>query len=353
MNKKTYFHRVHELTPTRFWINNVTEKHAHLAIENGAVGCTQNPAYTWKMLTNEDEDARRTAFRILDKNIRLEKDDNEVIVKTQKELVEIIAKIFLPIYEKSNGKYGYVSVQGDPFHEDFETIIRTAKLNRTAGPNIMVKIPATELGLGAIETLVREKTPINATEVMAVKQALDVCEAYERATRDMKNPAIIYFSHITGIYDEYLQNYVKDKKIEISSDVLWQSGISIAKKVYWMVREKSYDVGFIGGGARGLHHFTEMVGADCVVTINWKGTADVLIDKDPPVVQRFFQPTPDSVIDELVEKVDEYRRGYFVNAISIEEYEDFGPVVLFRTSFEDAWKNVLELIKKRRVELGE
>ena len=38
-----YFHRVNEQTPTRFWINNVTRKEAHMAIEAGACGCTQNP----------------------------------------------------------------------------------------------------------------------------------------------------------------------------------------------------------------------------------------------------------------------------------------------------------------------
>ena len=32
-------------------------------------------------------------------------------------------------------------------------------------------------------------------------------------------------------------------------------------------------------------------------------------------------------------------KGYFVNAITPEEYEEFGPVELFRNSFEDAWSN--------------
>ncbi|NLC67571.1 MAG: hypothetical protein GX754_02050, partial [Clostridiaceae bacterium] len=118
------------------------------------------------------------------------------------------------------------------------------------------------------------------------------------------------------------------------------------------VREKGYNVGFIGGGARGLHHFTEMVGADCCVTINWEGTADVLIKQDPPVVQRFLQKTPDSVVDELIEKIEDYRRGYLVNAISPEEYADFGPVVYFRNMFEEAWSKARSFIANRRTELG-
>lgn len=42
------------------------------------------------------------------------------------------------------------------------------------------------------------------------------------------------------------------------------------------------------------------------------------------------------VVDELVQKLEDYRRGYFLDAIQPEEYEDFGPVVLFRNSFEEA-----------------
>ena len=47
-----YFYRIQNLTPTKFWINNVTKEEAKMAIEAGALGCTQNPAYTWKMLTH-------------------------------------------------------------------------------------------------------------------------------------------------------------------------------------------------------------------------------------------------------------------------------------------------------------
>lgn len=47
--KQDYFHRVAALTPTKMWINNVTPQEAEWAIAAGAMGCTQNPAYTPKM----------------------------------------------------------------------------------------------------------------------------------------------------------------------------------------------------------------------------------------------------------------------------------------------------------------
>lgn len=241
-----------------------------------------------------------------------------------------------------------MSIQGDPFHEDTETIVRCAVFNHEAAPNIMAKIPATEEGLRAIEQVAALGIPINATEVMAVRQALDVCEVYEKATKGLKDKAPIYFSHITGIFDEYLKKQAEEKQIDISPDALWQAGMVIAKKTYHMARQHNIEVGFISGGARGLHHFTEMVGADANVTINWKGTADKLLEQDPPVVQRFFMPVADNVLEELCQKLPDFRRGYFSCAIQPSEYEDFGPVKLFRESFEEAWSKALAYIDSLR-----
>lgn len=346
MAENGYFHRVQVQTPTRFWINNVTRNEAQLALRAGAVGCTQNPSYIWKMIQHAEE--ADYVIPKIDRLIETEKDDNEVAIKLQKELIAKIAEAFLPLYEESGGEYGFVSIQGDPFKEDTQTILRYAHFHCEAGPNIMAKVPVTKEGLEAIEHLAAERIPINATEVMAVRQALDVCRVYEKATKGMKNPAPIYFSHIAGIFDEYLQNVVRDKGIGISPDTLWQAGISVAKKIHQMVREKGYPVGFIGGGARGLHHFTEMVGGECCITINWEGAAEELIRQNPPVVQRFLQPTPFSVEEELLEKLEDYWKAYMTHAITPEEYEEFGPVVLFRQSFEKAWSSAVKYIRERR-----
>ena len=342
----TYFQRVQSLTATKFWINNVTREEADLAIEAGAYGCTQNPSYTWKMMSNkaEEEHVKELLVPILEE----EPDDTEALVKLQCALVADIAQHFMPIYEKTGHKFGYVSIQGDPFHEDAETIIRCARYNTSALPNLMAKVPVTEEGLKAIRVLLSEGIAINATEVMAVRQALDVCDIYNEVCSSMENPPVVYFSHITGIYDQYLKSYVEKNNVDISPDALWQAGMAVAKKTYHMAKARSPYVGFIGGGARGLHHFTEMVGANAVVTINWVGTAANLIEQDPVVVQRFDMPVPESVVDELVEKLPDFEKGYFTSKIKPCEYEDFGPVVLFRSQFESAWKNALKYIAEMR-----
>ena len=347
---ENYFKRVHAQTPTRFWINNVTRQQARMAIEAGAVGCTQNPSYTWKMMCDEQE--RPYVMEKLDAILKEEPDDNEALIKLQRVLVEGVAEIFMELYEKTQGKDGYVSIQGDPFDESTENIVRCGRANTAALPNLTAKVPVTEEGLEGIRILAMEGVPVNTTEIMAVKQAMDVADIYDEVCAKVAHPAPVYYSVISGIFDEYIKGYVKEKNIDISPDVVWHAGIAVAKKAYWMMKERDSKCKFIGGGARGLHHFTEMVGADCIVTINWNGTADKLIEQDPPVVQRFFMPIPHSVENELLEKVDEFARAYMVNGIKADEYEEYGPVVLFRSSFEDAWKKALAEVKARRAEIN-
>jgi transaldolase len=350
MKGQGYFSRVQAMTATRFWINNVTRKEAELAIAAGAEGCTQNPSYPWKMLSSDDDGG--LAHEMVEGLVSGIVDDDAVLVTLQRELVREIARKFLALHESSGGKRGYVSVQGDPFHEDFDTIVRLARFNREAGKNIMVKIPATEDGLKAMGTCLAEGMPINATEIMSLRQAVDVCDIYDEVTLGMKNPPVVFLSHIAGIFDEYIAKTVKESGTDIPADHLYMAGFVMAQRIRAMMDERKSPVGFINGGARGLNHFTEWVGGNLCSTINWKGCADKLLEQDPPVVSRFSNPVPAAVVESLLELVPDFRKAWFKNGIQPSEYEKFGPVVLFRTSFENAWNQALGLVRARRAEMA-
>jgi len=339
-----YFQRVQSLTASQFWINNVSIAEAQKAIDAGSVGCTQNPSYVWKMMSSPDEKARvDAAFKNAIRHTK-NKDIDEILVHMQRELVSAIAAMFLPLYKSSNGRLGYVSIQGNPFKEDAKTIVHYARFNREAGPNIMVKIPVTEEGLEAVGVCLSEGMPVNATEVMSIQQAMDLIDVYEKATKGLANPPVVYLSHIAGIFDEFISKYVADKQVDILSDITFQGGKIVAKKIRSYMDECRTGVGFINGGARGLHHFTEWVGSDIATTINWKGTAEDLLALDPPVVSRFDNPVPESVLDELLAKLPDFRKAYLLGGIQPHEYEDFGPVVLFCSSFRKAWGDARERV---------
>ncbi len=80
----------------------------------------------------------------------------------------------------------------------------------------------------------------------------------------------------------------------------------------------------------------------------WMNVTVELIKQDLPVFDRFHMNTADSVLDELLEKVEDFTRGWMINGLKPDEYEEFGPVVLFRESFGKAWSGSIEIIKQRR-----
>ncbi len=104
-----------------------------------------------------------------------------------------------------------------------------------------------------------------------------------------------------------------------------QAGLAATRKMYQILRDRRWPAIIIGGGARHLRHFTEMVGGDHVVTINWKGTADLLLEQDPDVVHRFACPVPPQVLDELLAKLPDFRRGWEPTALRVEEVRGVRP----------------------------
>jgi transaldolase len=107
----------------------------------------------------------------------------------------------------------------------------------------------------------------------------------------------------------------------------------------------------LGGGARGLQYFTEFVGGDIHITINWK-EADELIKLDGPVVPRMDTPTPHEVVDELSAKLPDFRRAYYEDAIHPKEFADFGPLMLFKAMFLNGCSRLLDEVAERRARLA-
>lgn len=342
-----YFKRVAKLTPTKMWINNVTRQEAEWAITAGAMGCTQNPSYVWKMLTHETE--KEYAKSLLLEAIKETSDDNEVVCILQRKLIHGVSDRFMPLWKETNGEHGYVSIQGDPIHEeDPNVIINEARLNREMNPNIMIKIPATKAGLEAMKVLIEENTPLNATEVMSVSQMRSLCEMYNKITAKSGKMPVMYLSLITGIFDEWLQKDTSKKSIDINPDILYQAGMVIAKKVYQLMYDSGYKLGYIGGGVRELYHFTEMIGADVCITMNWGGQVEQLLDLDKPVISRFFNPVQPHILDTLTAKLPEFNKAYMENGLSEEDFDEYGPVEYFREMFVSSWEKAVQMSKSLR-----
>jgi len=337
-----YFIRLNERTNTRFWINNPTLDAVNLAIKFGAVNCTTNPAYCSKLILSEKE----YIHSLIDEDIFKIKDYDELADRVYRHSAKRILDCFLPIYNKSNGKQGYVTLQDDPRHdEDFDHIKMSIKENKKLGKNYMAKIPAIKVGIEVIEFCVSENIPICATEVFSIAQAIAICNAYQNACKKFGNNPPIYITHISGIFDEYLGKVAKRKGIKIDEKIIKQAGVSIARKEYKLLQKYGYTL--LGGGARGTHHFLQLVGGNAHITINWS-TAEEIINSKKDIVNCIEHETPKEVIDELRAKFIDFDKGYEDKGLSISEFSKYGPVQLFRNGFLKGWYILLAEIAARK-----
>ncbi|MDR2101715.1 MAG: hypothetical protein LBP43_04015 [Treponema sp.] len=352
MPETGYFLEVAQKTPTRFWINNPTLREAEYAIAAGAAGCTTNPSYTAKMLVNPETAGE--VKRILRRELSPGRSDAEVAGAVQQALVKGLSDLFMPLYETSGGKEGFVTIQSDPLEEgDPGFIIREGRAARRIAPNIMVKIPVTLAGIGAIKTLVKENCPVMATEVMALSQALSICGAYREASEESGLAPPFYVTHITGILDDYFSEVVRQRDLKIPPDILAWAGISIAKKQYALLTGRNCPGRMIGGGARKLADFTELVGGDLTVTINWKGTAEELIRTHPPVVSRIGEQTAPGITELLRRELPGYAEAWDEEGLKPEEFFEYGGVELFRNAFIKSWRELLAAVGEERQALSQ
>jgi transaldolase len=341
----SYFARVKERTNTRLWINNPTILEIGLALEQGAVACTTNPTYGSNMLRRD----REFTLGVIDECLGESESDSVVAELALKRLAGRVIERFRPLYDETEGTLGYVSVQGNPFADvDAHHIVEEAHRFSSLGPNFIAKIPVTEAGLEAVGVLLREDVPVIATEVFGISQMTAVCELYERVSSETGKKPAFFVTHITGIFDRYLEREVVDPlQIDIAPDVLAQAGLSVARKQYRLLKERGYAGIMLGGGARGIHHFTGLVGGDAHITINWSTAAEI-IALDPPVQDTISLETSCEVIEELCEKLPDFEKAWTEDGLAVHEFKDYGPVQRFRRQFINGWDQLIVAIQERR-----
>ncbi|GAB4229570.1 MAG: transaldolase [Stanieria sp.] len=146
--------------------------------EKGICGITSNPAIFEKAIAGN---------QVYDADIEAGIKEGKSVLEIYENLVftdiRNACDIFLPVYEKSNGLDGYVSIEVNPtIAKDTEKTISEARryfatINR---PNVMIKIPGTPEGLPAVEQAISEGINVNVTLLFSVDSYIETAWAYIR-----------------------------------------------------------------------------------------------------------------------------------------------------------------------------
>jgi transaldolase len=340
----SYFLAVKARTPSRLWVNNPTIAEIGLALEQGAVGCTTNPAYGGSLLKRAPDQL----LPIVAECAAAATDDHHAADLVQQRLVARIAERFRPLYDATGGQGGFVSIQGAPDADhDGERILAEGRAARSIGPNIAVKIPATLPGLGAFESLVAEGAATIVTEVFSLAQLVYACDAYLRVTATTGNRPPFFMSPITGIFSDHLKIVAARDAIACSPDIVDQAGVALARACCALVEQRDYPVTLLFGGARLPIDFTGLIGGRTASTINYS-TVEQVLALAPAVEDTIHQPIDARVLAVLRTKFSDFDRALAVDALTPAEFESFGPVLHFRDAFLVGWNAVLQAVAEAR-----
>ncbi len=135
--------------------------------------------------------------------------------------IQQAADILFPVYERTGGVDGYVSLEVSPLlgNDTISTMAEAARLHaRIERPNLMIKIPATEAGLPAIEETIARGINVNVTLIFSLDRYAEVIEAYLRGLErrldageditQIASVASFFVSRIDTLVDQQLESNI-------------------------------------------------------------------------------------------------------------------------------------------------
>jgi transaldolase len=180
---KSRLHQLSELGQS-VWVDSLsrewleTGELARLIREDAVVGVTSNPTIFEKALSQGgwyDDQLREV--------LQDESDPKEIFYRLAVEDIREALALLRPVWDDRSGGDGYVSIEVDPnlAYEQEATIEEALRFHEWIDrPNLFVKIPATEPGLGAIEECIARGRSINVTLIFSLERYAEVAEAYIR-----------------------------------------------------------------------------------------------------------------------------------------------------------------------------
>jgi transaldolase len=224
---------------TKLWLDSVDPAEVDRNLAWGATGATSNPIIIAELVETGRFDDDLTRF------MRETEDDEALAWKMTDLLVRQAQAKFLPAWEKSKGNTGYVSFELDPLLEDpgrnipvaerTKRYVELGKLWSAGHKNRMIKVPATDGGLAALEELAASGVTLNVTLVFSQRQYEIARDAIWRGAQRRKS--LEGFKSVYSIFVSRLDVYTEKHVPELSPAAQGQVGIVNAKRI-WKLNQR-------------------------------------------------------------------------------------------------------------------
>jgi transaldolase len=148
------------------------------------------------------------------------------------------ADLFRPVFERTNGVDGWVSLEVSPLlaHDTASTLAAAKSLHARAGrPNLLIKIPGTKEGLPAIEESIFAGVPINITLLFSREHYIAAAEAFLRGIERRIDAGLQ--ADIGSVASVFVSRWDAAIAGKVPAALNNRLGIAMAKRIYKAYRE--------------------------------------------------------------------------------------------------------------------
>lgn len=282
------------------------------------------------------------------------------------------AEMFLPVYQNTHGKDGYVSIEVNPYLcRDAEGTFKESKRlwNAIGMPNLMIKIPATKEGLTAVTDAIADGINVNVTLIFALQRYVEVIEAFlsglekrvaaSQPVEGIASVASFFVSRVDTKIDGYLENLTGESSDpDKRKNLFGKAAIANAKLAYKLYQKYASSKRFKDLEKMGVKFQRPLWASTSTKNPNYRDVIYVeeLIGKN--TVNTVPPQTLDALLDhaEIKDKISkdiDQAENIFNQLLAIginiedvtKELEEEG-----LKSFSDAYTTCLNSIEKRRKE---
>jgi transaldolase len=336
---------------TKLWLDSIDPQ---LVVENkawGATGATSNPVIVSDLIKTGRFDS--DIERLMEQGLS----DNDVAWQLTDELVHKAQAEFAEVWKRTGGDDGYVSFELEPLLEDPERnvphdqrvkqYIELGKRWSAGHDNRMIKVPATDAGLAALEELAAAGVTLNVTLIFSPRQDQAARDAVWRGAQ--RAGKLERFKSVYSIFVSRVDIYSEKHVPTLSPAAQGQVGIVNAKQIwrentrFWgekklpLKQEMIFaSTGVKKAGEDPWKYVAAFAGSD--IETNPPATNEAVAKSGLTFTRQVDQLPPQAVLDEIAQKVDIQH----LERVLMEEGV---------AKFADPQKALLKLIADKRAQL--
>ena len=281
------------------------------------------------------------------------------------DLVKRGADAIRPVFDKSGGRYGFLSGQVDPrFVTDGEKMLEQGLQIAAIAPNVMVKIPGSKEGYEVIEELTARGISTNNTTSFAVPQYMK-CRASvsagllraKAAGVDLSTwrSVITHMASRLGQLSDW-QTEAKARGIDLSMMEIRDGEEAVLKRAYWWGKHNNHPSKMLqcslriekdDAGNTVSRQVQDFAGSDMVYTCPGSFMAQLMelegemAPFDPKAIER--EPNPASIAKLM--RLPSFRQAYEYDGMWPDEFAQFGSFQATASDFAKATRATVDFVR--------